>query len=233
MQPNWEFLNQHPNTRPHDVPRKPAAKKTPVNDDNLLDAYSRAVIDVVDRTGPAVVSINVGWQIQEHGMQQGGSGSGVVFTPDGYILTNSHVVHNTTDLMVMLNNGDVYEAEVIGDDPATDLAVIRVPAAGLPYAPIGDSRDLRVGQLAIAIGNPLGFESTVSTGVGSSSDRTALDGTVRITFDVSSSAHGPGASRMVRVQSATEVVPKTKRGASTAPSIRTATRPSPAVPRSM
>ncbi|MCB9720042.1 MAG: trypsin-like peptidase domain-containing protein [Candidatus Omnitrophica bacterium] len=171
MQPNWEFLNQHPNTRPHDVPRKPAAKKTPVNDDNLLDAYSRAVIDVVDRTGPAVVSINVGWQIQEHGMQQGGSGSGVVFTPDGYILTNSHVVHNTTDLMVMLNNGDVYEAEVIGDDPATDLAVIRVPAAGLPYAPIGDSRDLRVGQLAIAIGNPLGFESTVSTGVVSATNR--------------------------------------------------------------
>lgn len=176
MQPNWEFLNQHPDARSQDHPRNPpvkknTTKKTPVNDDNLLDAYSRAVIDVVDRTGPAVVSINVGWQIQEYGMQQGGSGSGVVFTPDGYILTNSHVVRNTTDLMVMLNNGEVYEAEVIGDDPATDLAVIRVPANGLPYAPIGNSDDLRVGQLAIAIGNPLGFESTVSTGVVSATNR--------------------------------------------------------------
>ncbi|MGE0268944.1 MAG: S1C family serine protease [Candidatus Omnitrophota bacterium] len=141
------------------------------DDRNLLDAYSRAVIHVVDQIGPAVVSINVGWRIQERGMQHGGAGSGVLFAPDGYILTNSHVVHNATKLSVVLNNGETFEAEPVGDDPATDLAVIRVNASNLPFARIGDSDTLRVGQLAIAIGNPLGFQSTVSTGVVSATGR--------------------------------------------------------------
>lgn len=141
------------------------------DDQNLLDAYSRAVINVVDLIGPAVVSINVGWRIKDEGMQHGGAGSGVIFAPDGYILTNSHVVHNATKLSVVLNNGEVYDAELVGDDPATDLAVIRVNASQLPFARIGDSDSLRVGQLAIAIGNPLGFQSTVSTGVVSATGR--------------------------------------------------------------
>ncbi len=146
-------------------------EKTANEDNNLLDAYSKAVVDVVDKIGPAVVSINVGWRIEEHGMQRGGAGSGVIFAPDGYILTNSHVVHNATQLSVVLNNGKTYEAELVGDDPATDLAVIRVQANNLPFARIGDSDSLRVGQLAIAIGNPLGFQSTVSTGVVSATGR--------------------------------------------------------------
>ena len=138
---------------------------------DLLDAYSRAVVNVVDTIGPAVVSINIGWQIQKHGMEQGGSGSGVIFAPDGYILTNSHVVHNATKIHVILNNNQKFEAEIVGEDSATDLAVIRVNASHLPYAGLGDSDSLKVGQLAIAIGNPLGFQSTVSTGVISATGR--------------------------------------------------------------
>ena len=134
-------------------------------DRELLDAYSRAVVKVVEEVGPAVVSINIGWRIHNRGMEQGGAGSGVIITPDGYILTNSHVVHNATRLQVVLNNNQTYEATVMGEDPATDLAVIRVSANHLPYASIGKSNTLKVGQLVIAIGNPLGFQSTVSTGV--------------------------------------------------------------------
>lgn len=135
------------------------------NDASLLDAYSRAVVGVVERTGPAVVSVHIGWKIQEEGMESGGAGSGVLFAPDGYILTNSHVVHNATRFHVTLNTHEKYEASLVGEDRATDLAVIRVNAAGLPFASFGDSGRLKVGQLAIAIGNPYGFQSTVSTGV--------------------------------------------------------------------
>lgn len=145
--------------------------KLPKHDDvlkedaNLLDAYSKAVVHVVDKIGPAVISINIHWRIQEYGMERGGAGSGVIFTPDGYILTNSHVVHNATRFSIVLNNNRAYEAQLVGDDPATDLAVVRIHENHLPYAEIGDSGSLKVGQLAIAIGNPLGFQSTVSTGV--------------------------------------------------------------------
>ncbi len=146
-------------------------KEEPLSDADLLDAYSKAVIHVVEHVGPAVVSINIGWRIRQAGMEKGGAGSGVVIAPDGYILTNSHVVHNATRFEVVLNNGQKYEANLIGEDRATDLAVVRVNASGLPYAAIGDSGALRVGQLIIAIGNPLGFQSTVSTGVVSSVGR--------------------------------------------------------------
>ena len=134
-------------------------------DTNLLDAYSRAVINVVDQVGPAVVSINIGWRVHSEGMESGGAGSGVLFAPDGYILTNSHVVHQATRLEIVLSDRRTFEAVVIGEDPATDLAVIRVHGSGLPFAALGNSDLLRVGQLAIAIGNPYGFQSTVSTGV--------------------------------------------------------------------
>lgn len=123
-------------------------------DDDLLDAYSRAVIGVVDKAGAAVVSLSVG----------NGAGSGFVVTPDGYVMTNSHVVQAAKRICVRTSTGEEVEARVIGDDPATDLALVRVEAP-LPYLTVDGSLAPRVGQLAVAIGNPLGFESTVSTGV--------------------------------------------------------------------
>ncbi len=134
-------------------------------DAELLDTYSRAVIKVVDDVGPAVVSISVGAQSRESETEQIGAGSGVIIAPDGYVLTNDHVVHNAKELSVTLTSGTTIPAALIGTDPATDLAVIRADGSGLPYASLGDSGSLRVGQLVIAIGNPFGFQSTVSTGV--------------------------------------------------------------------
>ncbi|WDT77412.1 MAG: trypsin-like peptidase domain-containing protein [Candidatus Manganitrophus sp.] len=135
------------------------------SDLELLDAYSRAVINVVDGVGPAVVSVMIGGAARGRRPEMTGAGSGVIFTPDGYILTNSHVVHQADRLEVMITDGRQFGATLIGEDPSTDLAVIRIDAFGLPYASFGNSRALRVGQLVIAIGNPLGFQSTVSTGV--------------------------------------------------------------------
>lgn len=135
------------------------------SDVELLDAYSRAVITVVDTVGSAIVSIFVGMESNDGEQDRQGAGSGVVITPDGYVLTNSHVVHNAGQLRTFFTQGRSASAELVGDDPATDLAVIRVDGSGLPYATLGDSNTLRVGQLVIAAGNPLGFQSTVSTGV--------------------------------------------------------------------
>ena len=132
------------------------------DDADLLDAYSRAVIDVVDRAGSAVVSIEIGGN-------RGGAGSGFVVTPDGYVMTNSHVVTNQRAIRVRTPAGETVEGQVMGDDPATDLALVRIDATALgkpvPFLPIDGDHAPRVGQLAVAIGNPLGFESTVSTGV--------------------------------------------------------------------
>jgi S1-C subfamily serine protease len=132
----------------------------------LLDAYSRAVMGVVERAGDAVISI----EVKQRG--PGGSGSGFVVTPDGYILTNSHVVSSARQIRVRTPAGEEAEAHVVGDDPATDLALIRADASVLKgaapavtYLPVDGTIAPRVGQLAVAIGNPLGFESTVSTGV--------------------------------------------------------------------
>ena len=129
-----------------------------------MDAYSRAVIGAVDRIGPAVVSIQVGRPSvgRERG---GGAGSGVVITPDGYILTNQHVVNGTQRVRVMFVDGRSVEAELVGEDEATDLAVLRAFASGLPSATVLSGEPLRVGQLVVAVGNPYGFQSTVSAGV--------------------------------------------------------------------
>ncbi|RJP19360.1 MAG: PDZ domain-containing protein [Candidatus Abyssobacteria bacterium SURF_5] len=136
------------------------------SDTELLDAYSRAVISVVDNVGPAVVRISGGHRPPGQPQpEQMGAGSGVVIAPDGYILTNDHVVHQIKSLSATFADGDQLDATIAGTDPATDLAVIRVNASDLPYAGFGDSTQLRVGQLVIAIGNPFGFQSTVSTGV--------------------------------------------------------------------
>jgi S1-C subfamily serine protease len=135
------------------------------SDVDLLDAYSRAVITVAEAIGPAVVSIQTGKSKRGAGPDTAGVGSGVVIAPDGYILTNDHVVNDITKPSVVLTSGARLEATVVGMDSATDLAVIRADASNMPYAALGDSANLRVGQLVIAIGNPLGFQSTVSTGV--------------------------------------------------------------------
>jgi S1-C subfamily serine protease len=129
-------------------------------DADLLDAYSQAVIGVVGRVGPAVIS--VGPHPQD---RQAGQGSGFVITPDGFALTNSHVVHGRQRLRATTEEGDALDAVLVGDDPETDLALVRLAARDLPHADLAESQNLQVGQLVIAVGNPFGFRSTVSTGV--------------------------------------------------------------------
>src|SRR5262245_9030580 len=133
------------------------------SDADFLDAYSRAVIHVVETVSPAVISISGG--IRGVDGNPGGFGSGFIVTPDGYALTNSHVANGRQKLLGETADGDQLPAELVGDDPATDLAVVRLAANGLPYAQLGDSAGLRVGQLIITMGSPLGLQSTVSTGV--------------------------------------------------------------------
>jgi S1-C subfamily serine protease len=149
-------------------------------DVELLDTYSRAVIAVVDAVGPAVVGISTRSAQPEGRSARIGSGSGVIITPDGYILTNEHVVRGAKRLTATLQDGMSLDAAPVGADPATDLALIRAGASALPYAAMGDSSALRVGQLVIAIGNPFGFQSTVSTGVVSALGRALRSGDGRL-----------------------------------------------------
>lgn len=148
----------------------PDAALSQTADSEPLDAYSQAVVGAVEHVGPAVVSIYVGGN-GEAARARGGAGSGVVVTPDGYVLTNEHVVQNTQEARVAFVDGRSVPAVVVGRDPSTDLAVLRAQAGALPYASLSTTRSLRVGQLVVAVGNPFGFESTVSAGVVSALER--------------------------------------------------------------
>jgi S1-C subfamily serine protease len=168
------------------------------DDDELLDAYSDAVIRTVERIGPAVVRVE----------RERGGGSGVIFTPDGFVLTNSHVVHGPGHTRVTLPDGQSMQAEFVGEDVETDLAVLRIGGTSLPWASLGDSRRVRVGQIAIAIGNPYGFNHSATAGIISAVGRSLRASSGRLMDDViqTDAALNPGNSGGPLVTTRAEVI---------------------------
>ena len=172
------------------------AVEEPVSDEALFDAYSKTVVEVVEKVGPSVVSVDIERSRLLGMWQQEGGGSGFAFTPDGFILTNNHVVEEADRIAVRFADGRRYDADLIGNDPETDLAVLRIHASNLPAVELGDSRQLRPGQLAIAIGNPYGFQHSVTAGVVSALGRSLRAGSGRLMEDIvqTDAALNPGNS---------------------------------------